>query len=94
MELLINFFGVDKDGRRNWYKPENCSLWWQETGLPFKSVNQTEGTLVKVHRVIRCNLEHVSMLEVSCYDDCLQLHVHVLIGSEIIMIFGPDPTDP
>ena len=58
MELLIIFFGVDKDGRRNWYKPENCSLWWQETGLPFKSVNQTEGTLVKVHRVIRCNLEH------------------------------------
>ena len=33
----------NKDSRRNWYKPENCPVWWQETGLAFKSVNQTEG---------------------------------------------------
>jgi hypothetical protein len=57
MKLLIISFCVDKDSRRNWYKPENCPVWWQETGLAFKSVNQTEGTLVKVHHVIRCNLE-------------------------------------
>jgi hypothetical protein len=44
MKLLIISFCVDKDSRRNWYKPENCPVWWQETGLAFKSVNQTEGT--------------------------------------------------
>ena len=33
----------NKDSRRNWYKPENCPVWWQGTGLAFKSVNQTEG---------------------------------------------------
>ncbi|XP_052098479.1 uncharacterized protein LOC127733168 [Mytilus californianus] len=33
----------NKDGRRNWYKPENCPSCWKETGLPFVSVDQSDG---------------------------------------------------